>query len=41
MTKAYHSTLDQAKKYNTYNRMGVYMISIERVIDAMKLRGWL
>lgn len=41
MTKEYHSTLDQAKKYNTHNRMGVLMISIERVIDAMKLRGWL
>ncbi len=41
MTKAYHSTLDQAKKYNTHNRMGVLMISIERVIDSMRLRLWL
>jgi glutamate dehydrogenase (NAD(P)+) len=41
MTKAYHSTVDQAKKYKTNNRMGAYMISVERVLDAMKLRGWI
>lgn len=41
MTRAYRSTVEQAKKYNTHNRMGAYMISLERVIDAMKLRGWL
>lgn len=41
MTKAYRSTVEQSKKYEIHNRMGAYMISIERVIDAMKLRGWL
>lgn len=41
MTRAYRSTIDQAKKFNTHNRMGAYMISLERVIEAMKLRGWL
>jgi glutamate dehydrogenase (NAD(P)+) len=41
MTNAYRSTVDHAKEYNTYNRMGAYSIAIERVIDAMKLRGWL
>ncbi len=41
MTNAYHSVVDKAKEYNTYNRMGAYIISIDRVIEAMKLRGWL
>ncbi len=41
MTRAYHSTIDQSKKFNTHNRMGAYMISLERVIEAMRLRGWL
>ncbi|UCD00662.1 MAG: Glu/Leu/Phe/Val dehydrogenase [Promethearchaeota archaeon] len=41
MTRAYRSTVEQAKKYKTHNRMGAYIISLERVIDAMRLRGWL
>jgi len=41
MTNAYRSTVKQAKEFNTNNRMGAYMISIERVVDAMRLRGWL
>jgi glutamate dehydrogenase (NAD(P)+) len=41
MTRAYRSTVDQAHKFSTHNRMGAYMISLERVIDAMRLRGWL
>jgi glutamate dehydrogenase (NAD(P)+) len=41
MTRAYHSTVDQSQKFNTHNRMGAYMISLERVIDAMRLRGWI
>jgi glutamate dehydrogenase (NAD(P)+) len=41
MTNAYRSTIEHAKQYNTHNRMGAYMISIDRVIEAMKLRGWI
>ncbi|MGB5911723.1 MAG: Glu/Leu/Phe/Val dehydrogenase [Promethearchaeia archaeon] len=41
MTNAYHSTIEHAKQYNTHNRMGAYMISIDRVIEAMRLRGWI
>ena len=41
MTKAYRSTVDKAKEFNTNNRMGAYMIAIERVVGAMKLRGWI
>jgi glutamate dehydrogenase (NAD(P)+) len=41
MTRAYRSTVDQSQKFNTHNRMGAYMIALERVIEAMRLRGWL
>jgi glutamate dehydrogenase (NAD(P)+) len=41
MINAYHSTVEEAKNYNTHNRMGAYSIAVERVISAMKLRGWL
>ncbi len=41
MTKAYRSTVEQAQKYNTHNRMGAYIIALERVITAMRLRGWI
>ncbi|MHA1488168.1 MAG: Glu/Leu/Phe/Val family dehydrogenase [Promethearchaeota archaeon] len=41
MTKAYRATVEKAKKHHTDNRMGAYMIAIERVVNAMKLRGWI
>ncbi len=41
MTKAYHSTIEQAQKLDTHNRMGAYTIAIERVVTAMRLRGWI
>jgi glutamate dehydrogenase (NAD(P)+) len=41
MTRAYRSTVGQSQKFNTHNRMGAYVISLERVIEAMRWRGWL
>ncbi|MFX1387823.1 MAG: Glu/Leu/Phe/Val dehydrogenase [Promethearchaeota archaeon] len=41
MTRAYRSTVEQSQKFNTHNRMGSYMISLERVLTAMQLRGWI
>ncbi len=41
MTRAYRSTVDEAAKFDTNNRMGAYIISIERVLTAMRLRGWI
>ena len=41
MTKAYHETVEKAKEYNTHNRLGAYIIAVDRVINAMKLRGWI
>jgi glutamate dehydrogenase (NAD(P)+) len=41
MTNAYRSTVKSAKQVNSHNRMGAYMVSIDRVIEAMQLRGWI
>jgi len=41
MTKAYHETIEKTKEYNTHNRLGAYIIAVDRVINAMKLRGWI
>ena len=41
MTKAYDSVVHKAEEYNSDYRMGAYLIALERVINAMKLRGWL
>ena len=41
MTKAYRSTVEKAKEFNTNNRMGAYIIAVERVVNAMRLRGWI
>ena len=40
MIKAFHETHDMAKKHNVDNRIGAYMVSVQRVADAMRLRGW-
>ena len=41
ITKAYNSVVHKAKECNSNYRMGAYLIAIDRVIGAMKLRGWL
>jgi len=40
MTIAYHSVLDASKKYNVNMRQAAYVVAVERVVEAMKLRGW-
>jgi len=40
MTAAYHSVLETSKKYNINMRQGAYVVAVERVAEAMKLRGW-
>ena len=41
MTKAFRSTVEKAKEFQTDNRMGAYIIAVERVVNAMRLRGWI
>ncbi|MFC2023616.1 Glu/Leu/Phe/Val dehydrogenase [Chloroflexota bacterium] len=40
MTSAFHAVHGAAKKYAVNNRMGAYIVSVARVAEAMRLRGW-
>jgi len=40
MTAAFHAVHKTAQKYKVHNRMGAYVVSVARVAEAMKLRGW-
>jgi glutamate dehydrogenase (NAD(P)+) len=40
MTAAFHSVHEAAQKYKVHNRMGAYIVSVARVAEAMRLRGW-
>lgn len=41
MTMAFLDVLQTAEKENTYMRDAAYMVSIQRVVNAMQMRGWL
>jgi glutamate dehydrogenase (NAD(P)+) len=41
MSAAYHTVIDTAKKYNVNMRQAAYVIAVNRVVEAMKLRGWI
>ncbi len=40
MTAAYHSVLETSKKYDINMRKAAYVVAVNRVVEAMKLRGW-
>ncbi len=40
MTIAYHSVLDASKEYSINMRQAAYVVAVKRVVEAMKLRGW-
>jgi glutamate dehydrogenase (NAD(P)+) len=40
MTSAFHAVDEAARKYKVHNRMGAYIVSVARVAEAMRLRGW-
>ncbi len=40
MSEAYHSVLQTSREYNINMRQAAYVRAVERVVDAMKLRGW-
>ncbi|HQM38511.1 MAG TPA: hypothetical protein PLN64_06420, partial [Candidatus Bipolaricaulis anaerobius] len=40
MTKAFHAVHDAAKEHKVPNRVGAYLVAVERVAEAVKLRGW-
>ncbi len=40
MTSAFQSVHNMAQRMNVHNRLAAYLVSVERVAKAMKLRGW-
>jgi glutamate dehydrogenase (NAD(P)+) len=40
MTKAFHDVLDMSKKEKVHMRTAAYLVSVSRVAEACKLRGW-
>jgi len=40
MSTAYYSVLHTSKRYNINMRQAAYIVAVERVAEAMKLRGW-
>jgi len=40
MTTAYHSVLNTSREYKINMRQAAYIRAVERVVEAMRLRGW-
>ncbi|MCK4417190.1 MAG: Glu/Leu/Phe/Val dehydrogenase [Candidatus Latescibacteria bacterium] len=40
MTAAYHSVLNCSRKYEINMRQAAYVVAVQRVAEAMRLRGW-
>ncbi|WP_066638318.1 Glu/Leu/Phe/Val family dehydrogenase [Desulfolucanica intricata] len=40
LTSAYYAVLNAAKEYKINMRQAAYVVAVQRVADAMKLRGW-
>ncbi len=40
MTKAFYETYQEYEKRKVHPRLAAYLLSVQRVIEAMKLRGW-
>jgi glutamate dehydrogenase (NAD(P)+) len=41
MSSAYHTVLDAAKTYNVNMRQAAYVVAVNRVVETMRLRGWI
>jgi glutamate dehydrogenase (NAD(P)+) len=41
MTRAYHSVLETSRAYNINMRQAAYVVAVGRVVEAMKIRGWI
>ncbi len=40
MTQAFHDVYERAKETGVHNRLAAYLVAVERVAKAAKLRGW-
>ncbi|MEW6238007.1 MAG: Glu/Leu/Phe/Val dehydrogenase [Candidatus Omnitrophota bacterium] len=41
MTASYHAVLNASKRFNINMRKAAYVVSVLRVVEAMKIRGWI
>jgi len=41
MSAAYHTVLNNSKSYKVNMRQAAYVVAVERVVEAMRLRGWI
>ena len=40
MTSAFHAVHEMAQRYKVNNRIGAYCVAVNRVAEAVRLRGW-
>jgi glutamate dehydrogenase (NAD(P)+) len=40
MTTAFHAVYEMAQKHKVHNRLGAYLVSVQRVAEAVATRGW-
>jgi glutamate dehydrogenase (NAD(P)+) len=40
MTAAFHAVHEMAQKFKVHNRLAAYLVAVNRVAEAMRLRGW-
>ncbi len=40
MTVAFHAVHKTAQEYKVHNRLAAYLVSVQRVAEAVRLRGW-
>ncbi len=40
MTAAFHAVHAMAARYRVHNRLGAYLVAVNRVAEAVRLRGW-
>jgi len=40
MTKSFKEVYEMSKKHNVHMRTGAYLVAVQRVAEAMKVRGW-
>ena len=40
MTAAFHAVHQMAQRHQVHNRLAAYLVSVNRVAEAVRLRGW-
>jgi len=40
MTQAYHAVLDASRRHNAHMRLAAYAVAVDRVAEAVRVRGW-